>query len=99
MRIQGDQVVVSAGDGTLVARVPKAQPAAAIQKAVDLCAKGGEARIAAGRYPLERSIVADYPCTISGEGRGTILTPPPGDYALRMMRTARSPVLTDWVWE
>jgi hypothetical protein len=98
VQAQGDEVIVMAGDGTLVARASNKQTAAMIQKAVDLCAKGGEIRIAAGRYPLEKSVVVDYPCTISGEGRGTILVPPLGDYALRMMRTGRSPILTDWVW-
>jgi len=69
-----------------------------IQQAVDLCKKGGEVRIKAGEYRLERSVVVDYPCTISGEGRGTILVPPANQFAFCVQKTQRSPVLSDWVW-
>jgi len=68
------------------------------QKAVDICKNGGEIRIKAGEYRLDKSVIVDYPCTISGEGRGTVLVPPANEFALRVMRTQRSPVLSDWVW-
>ena len=69
-----------------------------IQAAIQACGTGGEVRVMAGRYPLSTPIVIDMPCTLSGEGRSTILTPPANDFAIRIMRTDRSPTINDWVW-
>ncbi len=69
-----------------------------IQQAAELCRQGGELRIMAGQYDLKESIVLDFPCTVSGEGRTTILVPPTNDYAIRIMKTDRSPTINDWVW-
>jgi hypothetical protein len=69
-----------------------------IQAAVQACGTGGEVRIRAGKYHLSAPIVIDMPCTLSGEGRATVLVPPPDEFAVRIMRTDRSPTINDWVW-
>jgi hypothetical protein len=85
--------------GQIFAGTQRGQSVADVfQQAVDMCRNGGEVKIKAGEYRLDKSIVVDYPCTISGEGRGTILVPPVNEFALRVKRTERSPVLSDWVW-
>ena len=91
LAVDASGTVIAAGNaGTCDADV--------IQQAVDHCFPGGEIRIMHGRYVLEKSILLDFPVTLSGEGRSTILTPPPGEFAVRAMRTGRSPVQSDWVW-
>jgi len=96
---EGGNVFLMDSAGVIRAGTDKGQSVSeVIQQAVDLCKDGGEVRIKAGEYRLERSVVVDYPCTISGEGRGTILVPPANQFALCVKKTQRSPVLSDWVW-
>ena len=96
---RGDQVVVSDAEGRIVSEQKAGEEdARLIQQAAEMCRQGGELRIMAGQYDLKESIVLDFPCTVSGEGRGTILVPPANDYAIRIMKTDRSPTINDWVW-
>ncbi|MCL5269899.1 MAG: hypothetical protein M1457_04930 [bacterium] len=100
---RGDKVVLSTADGRIVTeRTAGENDARLIQQGAEICRQGGrpggELRIMAGQYDLKESIVLDFPCTVSGEGRGTILVPPPNDYAIRIMKTERSPSINDWVW-
>ena len=96
---RGDHVVLSDSDGRIVTEKKAGeQDARLIQQAAEMCRSGGELRIMAGQYDLEKSIVLDFPCTVSGEGRGTVLVPPANDYAIRIMKTDRSPTINDWVW-
>ena len=96
---RGDHVILSDSDGRIVTEKKAGeQDARLIQQAAEMCRSGGELRIMAGQYDLEKSIVLDFPCTMSGEGRGTILVPPANDYAIRIMKTDRSPTINDWVW-
>ena len=96
---RGDRVVMSDTDGRIVAEKKAGEEdSRLIQQAAELCRNGGELRIMAGEYDLKESIVLDFPCTVSGEGRGTILVPPTNDYAIRIMKTDRSPTINDWVW-
>jgi hypothetical protein len=96
---RGDEVVVSDAEGCVVAEARAGeQDARLLQQAAELCRKGGELRIMAGEYDLKQPILLDFPCTVSGEGRGTILVPTTNDYAIRIMKTDRSPTLNDWVW-
>ena len=96
---QGDKVVLRDAMGNIVAQKHEGDDdAGLIQQAVDSCRKdGGEVRLLAGKYDLKKSIILDFPCTLSGEGRGTVLVPPPNDYALRLMRTDRTPSLI-YIW-
>jgi hypothetical protein len=96
---RGNHVVLSDSDGRIVMEKKAGeQDAHLIQQAAEMCRSGGELRIMAGQYDLEKSIVLDFPCTVSGEGRGTVLVPPANDYAIRIMKTDRSPTINDWVW-
>jgi hypothetical protein len=96
---RGDRVVARDAEGrTVVEQKAGDEDARLIQQAAELCRGGGELRIMAGEYDLKQSIVLDFPCTVSGEGRGTILVPPANDYAIRVMKTDRSPTINDWVW-
>lgn len=96
---RGVRVVASDADGRVVAEAKAGEAdARLIQQAAELCRSGGELRIMAGEYDLKESILLDFPCTLSGEGRGTILVPPPDDYAIRILKTDRSPTINDWVW-
>ena len=96
---RGDKVVLSDAEGRIVTEQKAGvQDARLIQQAAEMCRQGGELRIMAGQYDLRKSIVLDFPCTVSGEGRGTILVPPTNDYAIRIMKTDRSPTINDWVW-
>jgi hypothetical protein len=96
---RGDQVLLSNADGSIVGEQKAGEAdARLIQQGAELCRQGGELRIMAGQYDLKESVVLDFPCTVSGEGRGTILVPPPNDYAIRIMKTDRSPTINDWVW-
>ncbi len=96
---RGDNVVLSDAEGRVVAKQKAGNDdAQLIQQGAELCRQGGELRIMAGQYDLKKSIVLDYPCTVSGEGRTTILVPPTNDYAIRIMKTDRSPTINDWVW-
>ena len=96
---RGEQVVLSNAEGCIVAEQKAGEAdARLIQQGAELCRQGGELRIMAGQYDLKDSILLDFPCTVSGEGRTTILVPPANDYAIRIMKTDRSPTLNDWVW-
>ena len=96
----GGAVVLRDGEGKVISqRGAGVDDAGVIQAGAELCReKGGELRILAGRYDLKKSIVLDFPCTVSGEGRGTVLIPPANEYAIRIVKTDRSPTINDWVW-
>jgi hypothetical protein len=99
--IHHDGTTVSAFDcmGRLIAQAAAgADDASIIQQAVDSATGGGEIRLCAGRYRLNRSLVLSRPCTLSGEGRATVLVPPANDYAIRMVRLNHSPHMSEWVW-
>lgn len=68
-----------------------ADDAAVIQRALDRLKEGGELRLGAGTYTLRMPIGVHLPVMITGEGRGTELTPPPGDFAFKVHYDGRSP--------
>lgn len=64
---------------------------AMIQNAIDRMETGGELRLNAGIYTLSVPLVVHFPVTISGEGRGTEIVPPPGEFAFKVHFDNRSP--------
>lgn len=96
---QENNIVLRNAAGQIVAEKKAGDDdAGIIQQAVDSCRNGGgEVRIMAGKYDLKKSIILDFPCTLSGEGRGTVLIPPPNDYAIRLVKSERSPSLL-YIW-
>lgn len=99
--VHHDGTTVRALDSTgrlIVQAAAGADDAGVIQHAIDHAAGGGEIRLSAGRYRLARPLVLAFPCTLSGEGRGSVLTPPPDEYAIRMVRGEKSPHMSEWVW-
>ncbi len=96
---RGDRVTLSDSDGRLVTELRAGEDdSRLIQQGIELCRHGGELRMMAGQYDLKTPLVLDFPCTLSGDGRGTVLVPPPNDYAIRIVKTDRSPTINDWVW-
>lgn len=65
--------------------------ASIIQEAVDHLTTGGEIVLRAGRYTLTQSIGIHLPITITGEGRGTEIAPPAGDFAFEVFYDGRCP--------
>jgi len=95
----GTQAFAVDGTGAHLAEGPAQNDSTrVIQAAVQSCGAGGEVRVTAGSYQLSAPVVLDLPCTLSGEGRSTVLVPPANDFAIRIMRTDRSPTINDWVW-
>jgi len=86
--IEGEAVVAedSLGDVISSGQVGS-DDAAVIQAAIDSAHPSGEVRISRGTYCLEKSIVIANAGTITGEGRGTVIVPPAGDYAFKVMTT------------
>ena len=62
-----------------------------LQQAVDGMPEGGEIRLRTGRYVLDRPVRINVPVTITGEGRGTEVVPPPGDFAFRIQYDGKCP--------
>jgi hypothetical protein len=48
---------------------------------------GGAVHLAAGRYVLDKTVFIDSSVSLTGDGRQTVLVPPPGDYAITIRRT------------
>jgi len=93
---EGETVVAVARDGQVIAHRPsQGSTASAIQAAIDFVHPGGEIKIAAGRYRLEKSLVLYDSSTLVGEGRQTILIPPADDYGLKIVRTSKSQIIRD----
>ena len=65
--------------------------AAVIQDAVDRLAKGGQILLRAGRYMFDRPVEVTVPVTICGEGRGTEIQPPDGDFAFKVFENGSCP--------
>ena len=61
--------------------------AAVIQAAIDSAHPAGEVRISRGTYLLDKPIIVSNAATITGEGKGTVIVPPAGDYAFKVMTT------------
>jgi len=62
-----------------------------IQTAIDEIHPGGEIKILAGKYILNKSISVYNSSIISGQGRQTILVPPENDFAIRVETKEVSP--------
>lgn len=62
-----------------------------IQDAVRRRPEGGEILLCAGTYHLTTAIEVDLPVTIRGEGRGSEVRPPAGDFAFKISYTGRCP--------
>ncbi len=86
--VEGEAVVAedSLGDVISSGQVGS-DDAAVIQAAIDSAHPSGEVRISRGTYCLQKPIVVSNSATISGEGRGTVIVPPAGDYAFKVMTT------------
>ncbi len=86
--VEGEAVVAedSLGDVISSGQVGS-DDAAVIQAAIDSAHPSGEVRISRGTYLLEKPIIIANAATISGEGRGTVIVPPAGDYAFKVMTT------------
>ncbi|MFO7956220.1 MAG: hypothetical protein R6X33_03895 [Candidatus Brocadiia bacterium] len=65
--------------------------AAVIQDAVDRLDEGGQVLLRAGHYEFERPVEVTVPVTICGEGRGTEIRPPEGDFAFRVFEDGSCP--------
>ena len=55
-----------------------------LQSAVDAAGPTGEIKICKGTYVLDKSILIYHNNKVTGEGRGTVLVPPVGDYAVKI---------------
>ncbi len=69
--------------------------AAVLQAVIDGSGRGRKITLGSGRYVLERPLLLDRACVVEGEGRETILVPPKNDFALRIMKTANSPLRSE----
>lgn len=70
----------------------------AIQNAIDYCFPGGAVRISAGKYNLDKSLIIDFPVMLEGDGRATEIVPPINDFAIKIMKTERSPLRTSYIY-
>ena len=97
--IQEDTVIAVDRKGqNILSRRAGEDDASVIQAAIDYARPGGEVKISAGTYRLPRSLVIDYPILLSGEGRSTVLVPPPKDFALRIAKSEQSPTRKEYVY-
>jgi len=63
--------------------------AAVIQAAIETAGPAGEIKVCRGRYILNETIQIYNNIKFTGEGRGTELIPPVGDYALKVEKSDR----------
>lgn len=92
IRIRKREQVVESIDidgGVLKAGTAGRDDGAVIQDAIGRVAGGGEILLCAGRYELSAAIEVDMPVTIRGEGRGTEIRPPAGDFAFKVFYSGR----------
>lgn len=68
---------------------------AVLQAVIDASGRGSKVTLSAGRYVLTRPLRVDRSCLIEGEGRGTVLVPPSGDFAIRVVKTEASPMRSE----
>ena len=64
--------------------------AAVLQWAIDAVRPGGAVTIHTGQYVLDRTVEIFNSTEITGEGSQTIIVPPAGDFAFRLMRRENS---------
>ena len=86
--IEGDTVIAEDSLGGVISQGQVgSDEASVIQAAIDNSHPSGEVRISRGTYCLEKPIVVANSATIIGEGKGTVIVPPAGDYAFKVMTT------------
>lgn len=66
------------------------ESSAIIQKSINLLEKGGQIILRTGTYYLSESLILDSNTRITGEGRRSILVPPVGDFAIKVIKTENS---------
>jgi len=66
-----------------------------LQSAIDYIHPGGEVKMLRGKYIFAEPVVVYNTTMINGEGRGTIITPPSGDYAFKVITTEKSPLRSE----
>jgi len=87
----GSSIIVRDSSGEVLHEQPLGQDdAAGLQWAIDVVQPGGAVQLCAGHYILDRPIELANPVALMGEGNQTIIRPPPGDFAIRVLRKASS---------
>lgn len=89
--IEGDAVVAEDAAGSVI-RSGKAgtDDATVVQSAVDNSHPAGEVKMSRGAYAFDKPVIIANSGTISGEGRGTVISPPRGDFAFKVMTTEKT---------
>lgn len=96
VRITGGRVVATDAHGAKLAdKASGADDAAVIQAVIDASGRGRKITLGTGRYILKHPLVLDRAVIFEGEGRETVLVPPPDDYAIRIIKTQNSPVRSE----
>jgi len=86
--LDGEALIAEDARGSAIATGrPGQDDAAIIQAAIDYQKPGGEVRLCRGQYSLTQTVVIANSVLLSGEGRGTVIAPPAGDYALKVTTT------------
>ena len=74
--------------GAVIAEGPAGSAdAAVLQAAIDSVHPAGEVRLCRGHYLFDKPVVLYNSCTLRGEGRGTVIAPPSGEYAFKVTTT------------
>lgn len=93
IRISDGRITATDANGKRVADDAAGKDdAALLQAVIDGSGRGRKITLGSGRYVLQRPLLVDRACVVEGEGRETVLVPPKDDFALRIMKTASSPV-------
>lgn len=89
--IDGETIYTTSRSGHVIATGSAgAEDDTAIQKAIDAMHPGGEIKILKGEYTFKKPVWVYNYCSIVGEGRSTIITPPENDYAFKILPNNRS---------
>jgi len=91
--IDGDGVFAEDRKGNVIRQGRAgADDADVVQAAVDAVDPGGKIQLTRGTYVFTKTVTIYNNSTLVGEGRGTVIVPPPGEYALWVGTTEKTSV-------